>query len=150
MPFTACQHKHSTKTTKTHTTKTIHNKHTPPPATNTTNQPKSALVPAPVSRGQHVRSSWDARVHYQDVKHQENTNPPRAIPLLRPDPSGPNSVPNQKPDAQPARSTPTRTKAQRGSTKDKPHAGQQRSSMIPLVNTTNAHHTATPTSAGAR
>lgn len=139
---------------QTHTP-TSHQPHqlTPP---SSQSQTKSSIVSAPVYGGQHVRSSWDARVHYQVIKHQENTNPAEDFHPLRPDSSGPNSVPNQtcnhpRTDFH----TPDHHDPQKGPRQPAPYSGTQvitrrRSSMIPLVNTTNAHHTATPTNAGAR
>ena len=105
-PLQLVKHKHSTKTTKTHTTKTIHDQHTTPTSHQHHPRNKSRLALAPVTGGQHVRSSWDARVHYQVIKHQENTNPTKDFHPLRPDPSGPNSVPSPTPQPHHTISTP--------------------------------------------
>ncbi len=81
VPFAACQHKHSTKQTKKHY---IHSQH-----------------PTPNVRG-------DARVHYPDLKHHEDTPPPTPIQgpagnELHQDtqnvmPQNPNSVPCTTPE----------------------------------------------------
>jgi hypothetical protein len=78
VPFTACH----TNTQQKQQRHTLHK-------TSTTNT--HSLPPSQVTAGRNRRdpqgvirasSSWDARVHYQVIKHQENTNPTRNITFL--------------------------------------------------------------------